>query len=116
MRKRDMREVLNSPFSFDVHNETFVNYCEVVICEDGTIVYGTPSHTACLERMYRERFGSDPAEDCPKEFYADYMGWLADKLNACIVYTDFHSKPRNRRQEIALRRLQMHGCCNFANK
>ena len=109
----DAYDVLHAPFDFKTHNETFVNYCEVVIDEDGTIIYGVPSHTECLKRMYTERFGGNPDDDCPKEFYGDYLGWLADKLNACVVYTRMFGRFYNDKQLRQLRKLQQHGCCHF---
>lgn len=111
--KHDPDKVLHSPFDFGTHNETFVNYCEVIIDRDGTIRYGVPSHIEALKRMYREEFSSDPDEDCPPEYYCDYMWWLCDKLEACVVYTKMFTKPYNDKQRKRLRQLQMHGCCKF---
>ena len=111
--KHNQDEVLRRPFDCNVHNETFRNYCEVIIKDDGEVVYGTPSHMECLKRIYRERFGTNPDEDCPREFYADYLGWLSRKLEACVVYTRFFNEFYNKKQVLVLRKLQMSGCCDF---
>ena len=111
--KHDPQEVLHSTFDFDVHNETFRNYCEVVIDSDGVISYAVPSHIDCLRRMYRERMRSDPDDDCPRNMYGDYLGWLSEKLEACVVYTGMFGRFYNDAQRRQLMRLQMHGCCSF---
>lgn len=108
--------VLRSPFDYKTHNETFKDYCEVVILKDGAIEYGVPSHIEKVKQVYRDMFGSDPDEDCPKSFYANYLEWLCIQTESVVVWTNMHTEPFNRRQEIKLRQLQMHGCCNFADR
>lgn len=36
--------VLNGPFDIETHKKTFKNYLEVIILENGRIVYAVPSH------------------------------------------------------------------------
>lgn len=114
--KHNPSEVLAGPFDYALHNETFVNYCEVIVTEDGNTIYAVPSHLMALEKLYVEEKGSSPAVDCPREFYADYLGWLSEELKACVVYTNFFGKVYNDKQRRELRRLQMHGCCNFGKQ
>src|SRR5690606_29819 len=74
--RREMRiyrmneqQVLHSPFDMETHKNTFINYLEVVIDADGTIMYAVPSHQEKLIRLACERHGlsRDELNDlCPQ--------------------------------------------------
>ena len=106
-------EVFNGKFDYDTHNETFERYCEVVILKDGTIEYSVPSHQEKLKQVYRDMFGTNPDEDCPRERYCDYLDWLCEQTESCVVWYSAHSKAWNGKQRKKLYKLQERGCCNF---
>lgn len=82
----DNYTILRSPFDIEVHKKTFINYLEVVILEDGTIVYAVPSHQkkvieiACEKLRITEKELSDL---CPQEYYFDFMTWLCH-VSGCV--------------------------------
>ncbi|GAB6761703.1 hypothetical protein [Bacillus cereus] len=41
---RKQQETLRGPFDIETHKKCFVDYLEVVIDEEGTVMYATPSH------------------------------------------------------------------------
>lgn len=91
--RRDEQTVLRSPFNVEVHKETFINYLEVVILEDGTIEYAVPSHQlkvtdiiAAKRNITRE----DVADLCPPDMYLAYTEWLCKEAKAVMVWNDFY--------------------------
>ena len=105
---RDPQDVLHGPFDPVVHKETFVNYLEVVILTSGTVEYAVPSHQGKMEAMCRE-MGVDPVEDCPRERYGDYMGWLMEPTGAIPVWSDRYLGDPNARQRQSLLKLASDG-------
>lgn len=55
-------EVLHRPFDIETHKKTFINYCEVVILEDGTIEYAVPSHEQKLLEVVAKKHGMTKQE------------------------------------------------------
>ena len=103
------QQVLQQPFDIETHKATFTNYLEVVILEDGTIEYAVPSHQEKLKQIYRDRFQSDPDEDCPEEFYFDYLAWLEDSTRTVSVWSNTYHKPYNAKQRQVLLKLVEEG-------
>lgn len=103
-----------SPFDFQKHKETFKNYLEVVIDENGVVMYAVPSHTKKLELLAQQKLGfsntREVSDACPKSMYCDYVRWLCDVSGAVAVWDGFcvyHTI--NRKQMAALRKLKMMG-------
>ena len=87
-----IQKVLHSEFSIERHKEAFKNYLEVVIDEDGTVMYAVPSHQekmiqlACKKlNVTREKLNNM----CPKEYYFDYDTWLSKVSRSCAVWINY---------------------------
>lgn len=81
--------VLHSAFDVATHKKVFVHYLEVIIDEDGTIIYGVPSHQEVLIRLACRKLGVDREalnKLCPKEYYFDFMEWLSLVSGAIAVW------------------------------
>ena len=44
-------------FDIEKHKQTYINYLEVMILRDGTIVYAVPSHQMKAEQLCCEQLG-----------------------------------------------------------
>jgi hypothetical protein len=104
---------LHSPFDLEKHKQTYTNYLEVVITEDGTIMYAVPSHTekvtalACA-RLHLSR--KELSDMCPPQYYFDYITYLCMAANAVAVWNDHCVAPNPTSKQIAaMRRLKMAG-------
>lgn len=106
--EHDQQAVLHGPFDPRIHKETFVNYLEVVIAPDGTVSYAVPSHQEALKLACREA-GVDPEDDCPPEYYADYMTWLMEQTGYLAVWSEGYAGEPNARQRQALLALAAEG-------
>ena len=53
---RNQQEVLRQPFNIETHKETFINYLEVIINEDGSIEYAVPSHIEKVYQKYMDKY------------------------------------------------------------
>lgn len=104
---------LYCPFDAEKHKGKYVNYLEVVIDENGTVMYAVPSHqekaieVAC-KKMNVTR---DELNDmCPREYYCDFLTWLSKVAEVVFVWESFCTCSRiNRKQKYALRNLKLHG-------
>lgn len=56
---KTQQRVLHSPFDIKTHKETFIDYLEVVIDEDGVVHYAVPSHMEWMTRYFCEKHGID---------------------------------------------------------
>ena len=104
---------VHSPFDLEKHKQTFTNYLEVLIDEDGTIMYAVPSHqqkgiaVACA-RLNVTR--NELEARCPKEYYFDFMPWLCMIAKVVFVWNDDCVAVNPTTKQIgALRRLKMAG-------
>ena len=91
--KHDEYTVLHSPFNVEIHKETFINYLEVVILEDGTIEYAIPSHQLKVTDIIASKRNitrNDVADLCPPEYYFDYNNWLCKESNTIMVWNNFY--------------------------
>ena len=104
---------LHCPFDIEKHKQRYVNYLEVVIDEDGTIMYAVPSHQekavalACTKlNVCRNKLEAM----CPPEYYLNYSTWLCMVAKLVLVWNDFCiAADLNTKQIGALRRLKMAG-------
>lgn len=83
----EQSRVLASPFDKATHKETFKNYLEVIIFEDGRVEYAIPSHQEMLMRICCEQLGLTRDQlnaIVPREYYCDMITWLT-KTSGCIA-------------------------------
>lgn len=101
-------DVLRRPFDIETHKETFINYLEVVILEDGTIQYAVPSHSEKLIAIAMVKLGvtRKELEDlCPIEYYFDFMTWLC-KMSDCVSLWNGHMYGEaNEKQQAVIQEL-----------
>ena len=110
--KRDELTVLRSPFDVKVHKETFINYIEVVILEDGSIEYAVPSHQMKVVDIIANKRNitrQDVADLCPPEYYFNYNYWLCIESNTIMVWNDFYMGNPNNAQLQTLIMLMTEG-------
>ena len=101
------------PFDAEKHKAKYSNYLEVLILEDGTVVYAIPSHQEKAMALACEKHGLSRDElvaMCPREYYLDYMVWLLKMSGAIAVWTSGCEAPAvTERQIIALKKLKIMG-------
>lgn len=106
---------LHSNFNIAKHKETFIDYLEVLIKSDGTVVYAVPSHQMKAELLAAETMKCSVdkvRKSCPKEYWFDYMKWLLTKAGAIAVWNEFYKAGEegiNEKQLQTIKRLKMHG-------
>lgn len=104
---------LHSSFDAEKHKNKYVNYLEVVIDENGTVMYAVPSHQEKAISIACERLRVSRDElnaMCPPEYYFDFMTWLSRVASIVFVWNEFCLCDKiNRKQVAALRNLKMHG-------
>lgn len=80
---------LHSDFNPKLHNQTFIHYLEVIIDENGKIMYAMPSHQEKMIKLACEKLNvtrEQLNEMCPEEYYFDFMAWLSKASGACAVW------------------------------
>lgn len=103
---------LHSEFDIEEHKRTFVNYLEVLIEENGHVVYAVPSHQelaikmACKANKWTRKQLNDA---CPPEYYFDFMTWLLAQINAISVWNTMYIGTANEKQKEKLRELKRNG-------
>lgn len=100
-------EVLKSKFDVETHKATFVNYLEVVVTENGTILYAHPSHNDVMEKIASIKGVSH--EECPVERWFDYDGWLREVSGCVCVWNEGFMGVPNEAQERTLETLRSEG-------
>lgn len=109
---KDSRQVLREPFDVEVHKQTFINYLEVIIKEDGEIVYAVPSHQEKLIELSCEKLGisRDELNDrCPQEYFFDFLPWLTMQSGGVSVWNTLYVGRPNEKQKKALEKLKEEG-------
>lgn len=99
---------LYSEFDIEQHKKTFIHYLEVVIDENGKIMYAVPSHQEKLIAISCEKLNVTREElnaMCPQEYYFGFMPWLCKMSGACAVWDNFIKRDKLTKQQI--RALQM---------
>lgn len=82
---------LHSKFDIEKHKQTFINYLEVIIHEDGTVCYATPSHQEYLINYGCNLLNCDREtfyDLCPREYYGNYMIWLCGITKCVSVWSE----------------------------
>ena len=90
--QEEQDRVLRQPFDIERHKQTFHNYLEVVIREDGTVEYAIPSHSETMLSLIMRKRGvsRDEAQKlCPPEYYFDFATWLCMESGCVSVWSDF---------------------------
>lgn len=108
-----MKYNVYSDFDIEQHKKTFINYLEVVIDENGKIMYAVPSHQEKLIKLACEKLNVTREElnaMCPEEYYLDFMAWLCKVSGACAVWNNHIEKYElTERQVEALKALKDNG-------
>lgn len=103
---------LNSKFDADKHKETFINYLEVLITEDGEVLYAVPSHQELAIKLALKKHGITRNQldaMCPKEYYCDFMTWVLMQTGAIAVWNNFFVGEANEKQKEILKMLKEKG-------
>ena len=82
-----------SPFDPDKHKDTYKNYLEVLLLENGSVVYAIPSHQEKAMALACERLGVTREliyDMCPTQYYADFWNnmiscWSINKKQAATL-------------------------------
>lgn len=102
-----------SDFDIDQHKKTFIHYLEVVIDENGKIMYAVPSHQEMLIKLACEKLNVIREElnaMRPQEYYFDLMTWLCKISGACAVWEKFIQRDKLTEHQIrALEILKENG-------
>ncbi len=102
-------------FDIEKHKQTYINYLEVMILRNGTIVYAIPSHMEKAKQLCCEQLHitlEELSNMCPIEYWCDYMTWLLTKCGAVAVWNELYKTGEfglNNRQRATLKRLKLHG-------
>lgn len=83
-----MPYTIHSDFNHKLHKQTFIHYLEVIIDENGRIMYAVPSHQEKMIKLSCEKLNvtrEQLNEMCPEEYYFDFMTWLSKVSGACAV-------------------------------
>lgn len=102
-------------FDIEKHKQTYIDYLEVLILENGKIVYAIPSHQAKAEELCCEKLGISRQEllaMCPREYWCDYLTWLLTICGAVSVWNTLYATGKNglnAKQRAVLRRLKLNG-------
>lgn len=104
---------LYSNFDIEQHKKTFVHYLEVVIDENGKVMYAVPSHQEKIIALACEKLNATREElnsMCPQEYCFDFMTWLCKISGACAVWEKFIQADKMNEQQIkALQMLKDNG-------
>ena len=108
---------IHSKFNIKKHKETFINYLEVLILQDGTIEYAVPSHQEKALDLACKKLNKTKQEIedmCPREYYCDYLTWLLGITGSVSVWGNAAEhfivyKTINKKQIMVLRSLKKQG-------
>jgi hypothetical protein len=104
----DEQRVLHEPFDLETHKKTFFNYLEVIISDDGTIMYAVPSHQEKLIILACQKLNvtkEELYEFCPKEYYFDIMNWLCQVSNCIALWNEHMVGTANEKQNQVVSQL-----------
>lgn len=106
---------INCDFDIEKHKQTYINYLEVLITEDGEIIYAVPSHQEKAEELCCKKLGISKEKlvcMCPEEYYFNYLSWLLTICGAISVWNNFYeagTKGINKKQKAKLKLLKLNG-------
>jgi hypothetical protein len=106
------QQVLYAPFDIETHKRTFINYLEVIISGDGTVMYAVPSHQEKLISIACQKLNVDREELyqlCPKEYYFDIMSWLCLITNCVSLWNEQMVGIANETQKLVIYKLSEEG-------
>ena len=98
---------LHSEFDPDKHAKTYINYLEVLITEEGKVIYAVPSHQELAIKLACEKLDVTRAElgqMCPVEYYFDFLTWVLMLTGTIAVWNNFYVGTANESQ---IKTLQM---------
>lgn len=102
-----------SAFDIEKHKKKYIHYLEVLILEDGTVMYAVPSHQELAIRLACEKLQITRKEleaRCPKEYYFDYMNWLLMQTGSIAVWEEGVIAPLISSKQVAkLKQLKLAG-------
>lgn len=102
-------------FDIEKHKQTYIDYLEVLILENGKVIYAIPSHTAKAEELCCEKLGIEwkqLADMCPREYWGDYLTWLLTICRAVALWSNSYAVGKNGlnvKQKATLRKLKLNG-------
>ena len=109
-RHLDTIQVLNQPFSLELHKEVFGGtYLEAILFPDGHLEHAVPSHQEKLISVLQTKYGMSRDEVkylCPKEYYFAFLDWMLLETGCVSVWTKFYIGEPNDAQREALQKLQ----------
>ena len=103
------QRVLRNPFNISTHKETFKNYLEVIIDNEGIVHYAVPSHQEYLiQHLIATTYHSRDAlnDAVPREYWFDMLTWLTDQSGMVCVWNDRYAGRLNEAQKQTLMVLQ----------
>lgn len=98
-----IEDVLHAPFDIKTHQETFINYLEVIIHKNGRIEYSTPSHAIKLAEIYGKSM-DEVFEEFDEGILTDPIEFLCRKTGAIAVWWHDYTGTPN---EIQINQLKM---------
>ena len=116
-----MKYGVYSGFSIKQHKQTFIHYLEVIIDENGKIMYAVPSHQEKMIKLACEKLNVTREklnENCPQEYYCDFMTWLSKVGGACAVWEKFDGEkcPRCRSTNTSYNEYHRDWVCHSCGK
>lgn len=96
---------LTCEFDIDLHKQTFKNYLEICIDEEGKCHYAVPSHQEFMINYACEKLNitrDELSKKCPIEYYCDFLTWLQKTTNLIPVWTKFYRGIPNNKQKKTL--------------
>lgn len=112
-RCQDSGYGLHSKFDIQNHKAVFTGYLEVIIDENGTVMYAVPSHQEKAIALAEEKLGKtrkEISDMCPREFYFDYLNWLLSLTGSIAVWNESILGPAvTAKQAATLRILKLNG-------
>lgn len=116
-----MRLTRDTVFDIKTHNENFINYLEVIILQDGTVVYAVPSHQQKLLELYGNKYNITIEDIINKNIIPlceSPEDWIIYDLNVISVWYDFIIRPENitKEQQEILDKLKSEKCISESYK
>ncbi|MDA1675337.1 hypothetical protein [Bacillus cereus group sp. TH152-1LC] len=104
----NQQQILHSPFNLEIHKKEFIDYLEVIIDENGTIMYAVPSHQEKLISIACDKLKitrDELIKRCPVEYYFDVMTWLCQVSDCVALWTSRMEGKANKKQEETIEKL-----------
>lgn len=107
-------EILALPFSIERHKQAQWLDFEAILSPDGEVFYAMPSHQEFLIKKVMDKYDwtrDELCDACPKEYYYDFMTWLAAKSDGYVPVWEqaVLDYPLTKKQVKVLRDLKIAG-------